>query len=68
MAKTKVKITVYPDRGGRWRWRRRVGNGNVSAASAEDFASRGNGLRAGRREVELYDPARFDVELVVEDA
>jgi hypothetical protein len=65
MAKTKITVTVYPDKVGAWRWRRRVGNGKVSAASAESFDSKGNGMRAGRRERALYDPARFDVELVV---
>lgn len=48
---------VYPDKGGRWRWRsvsRR--NGQTVGGSQEDFASRPNALRAARQEVRLYPP------------
>ena len=46
---------VYPDKGGRWRWRsvsRR--NGQTVGGSQEDFSSRPNALRAARQEVRLY--------------
>lgn len=65
MAK-RVRITVYPDVDGRWRWRMRFGNGRTFATSGESFASKGNARRAGDRLRELIATGAF-VDLVVED-
>lgn len=43
-------MEVYPDKSGAWRWRVRAGNGKVTAISGESFASRGNAMRAARKE------------------
>lgn len=45
---TTVKISPYPDRGGRWRWRMRRGNNQVFAVSGESYSHKGNALRAAR--------------------
>lgn len=65
--RTRVLVEVYADVAGRWRWRRKVGNEQPSAVSGEDFASKSNAVRAGEREKALYDPRRFDFEVVILD-
>jgi uncharacterized protein YegP (UPF0339 family) len=44
---------VYPDKAGRYRWRTRARNGQITSASGESFASRRNAMRAARRECEV---------------
>lgn len=47
-----------------WRWRLIASrNGQITAGSQEAFDSRGNALRAARREASLYAPGMAAVEL-----
>jgi uncharacterized protein YegP (UPF0339 family) len=41
-----VKIEVYRDAGGNYRWRLVSSNGQTVAASGESFASKANAIRA----------------------
>jgi uncharacterized protein YegP (UPF0339 family) len=43
------RITVYPDGGGLWRWRRKSANGRTVADGAEGYARKDGALRAARR-------------------
>ena len=42
------RFEVYDDKGGRWRWRFRAGNGQVQFTSHESFASKSNAKKAAR--------------------
>jgi uncharacterized protein YegP (UPF0339 family) len=44
-------LETYPDKGGRYRWRARALNGQITSASGQHFASRSNAIRAARREI-----------------
>jgi uncharacterized protein YegP (UPF0339 family) len=46
MAKQRVEAKVYPDRGGKFRWRIRARNRKIVAVSGEAFASERNAERA----------------------
>jgi hypothetical protein len=49
---------------GKWRWRLiAIRNGQVVAGSQEAFDSRGNALRAARREASFYAPGTAAVEV-----
>ena len=45
----KLRAEIYPDRGGRYRWRLRASNGQVVAVSGESFASKSNAKRAFKK-------------------
>ena len=44
-----MKIKVYRDRGGYWRWQTRAQNGRIVRCSGESFASRRNAKRAAAK-------------------
>ena len=44
-----MKIEIYEDRLGEWRWRARAKNGRVTADGAEGYATKSNVRRAVRR-------------------
>lgn len=44
-----MKVEVYRDRAGQWRWRARARNGLIVADGAEGYASKRNALRACQR-------------------
>lgn len=44
----RLKIEMYKDRRGQWRWRMLARNGKVIADSAESYSKRGNVVRAAR--------------------
>lgn len=50
MPKPDRTIEIYPDEGGRYRWRARAKNGKVTAVSGESFDSKGNAKKAAKRE------------------
>lgn len=44
-----VKIEIYEDKAGKWRWRMRAANGQVIADGGEGYANQSNIKRALRR-------------------
>lgn len=44
-----MKIVIYEDSSGYWRWRLRAANGRTFACSGEAFDSRFNAVRAAKR-------------------
>ena len=44
-----MKFHVYPDKGGKWRWRIVASNGQRVAVSGESFDSKSSAKRALRR-------------------
>lgn len=48
---------------GRWRWRLVAANGQIVGGSQENFASRGNALRAAHREASFYAPGMAAVDV-----
>ena len=60
-------IEVYPDKSGEWRWRKKAGNGDVTADSGEGYESRAGAIAAARAEAggktyNLTDPDTGEVE------
>lgn len=53
-----MKLKVYEDTAGEWRWRLVARNGLTVADSAEGYATRANAKRAASR---LWLAMRFDV-------
>lgn len=63
-----MKIEVYPDKAGAYRWRLRASSGRIMAVSGESFARKGNARRAGLRMQHLLNTGRSlfkQVQLVV---
>ena len=48
-------LEVYPDKGGRFRWRAVASNGRITATSNEDFSKAGNAERAAHRESDAWN-------------
>lgn len=46
-----MKIYVYEDVGGGWRWRLKAGNSRVFAVSGESFEKKSNAKRAATRAI-----------------
>lgn len=44
-----ARIEVFTDRGGKWRWRVRARNGQITDTAGQSYASRSNALRAAKR-------------------
>ncbi len=57
MSKPNRTFETYPDKGGRYRWRARAKNGQITAVSGESFASHGNAKRALQNEVRAFTAA-----------
>lgn len=45
-------IQVYPDKSGKWRWRKRAANNRTTADSSESYEDRAGAIEAARRERE----------------
>ena len=60
-----MRIEVYEDEGGKWRWRLRAANARVQAVSGESFASRSNAKRAADRMAQLIRGRIWSVEVVL---
>jgi uncharacterized protein YegP (UPF0339 family) len=53
MTKPVRTFEIYADIGGKYRWRTRARNGQITAVSGESFASRRNARRAAYREYDV---------------
>lgn len=47
--KSSGRIDVFMDSGGKWRWRVRARNGQITETAGQSYASRSNALRAAKR-------------------
>jgi uncharacterized protein YegP (UPF0339 family) len=54
---------IFPDAGGKYRWRARARNGKITCISGESFDSKGNAKRAARREQAAFGGAIEFVEV-----
>jgi uncharacterized protein YegP (UPF0339 family) len=48
-----MKVVIYEDERGEWRWRVRANNGRIIADSGEGYKTKGNCRRAWNRFLEL---------------
>lgn len=44
-----VRVEVYQDHAGKWRWREVAANGNIVADSGQGYSTRSNAKRAAKR-------------------
>ncbi len=65
MGTRQAQISIYPDRGGGYRWRLRAGNGHIVADSGGAYTRRRDAVRAARRLVRLV---RGRLEITGEEA
>lgn len=65
-----MKIEIYADAGGQWRWRVRASNRKITAASGESFAGKHNAIRGAKAFVTSVLKANFAAGIVyrVEEA
>lgn len=57
-----MKIYVYEDVGGGWRWRLKAGNSRVFAVSGESFEKKSNAKRAATKLAKLLGGLEVEVE------
>jgi uncharacterized protein YegP (UPF0339 family) len=44
-----LRLSIYQDKAGGWRWRLKASNGRIVADSGEAYVSHANALRAAKR-------------------
>ena len=57
-----IRVVVHPTRKG-WSWTQVSRNGSAGAVAPKTYDSKSNALRAGKRQVDILDPARPVTEL-----
>ena len=56
-----MKLQVYPDSGGNYRWRLVAGNGRTIASSGESFDSKSNAKRAAQNFGDRASSAKYEI-------
>ena len=57
-----MKVEIYEDTPGQWRWRIRAVNGRIMAISGESYANKANALRAIDTLVHAIRDGRVELE------